>query len=58
MILDVLDILGVELPLGVLVLAVEFMSAVYSGYLLRLEETCAIGWVELMDLGAWVPLIK
>jgi hypothetical protein len=56
MILEVLECLEVELPLGVLGLAVEFTPKVCSGLQLRLEEIHATGRVEL--LGAWVPLVS
>ena len=45
---------GVELPLGFVGLAAEFVPKVCSGHQLRLEGTCATGQVEF--LGAWVPL--
>ena len=48
MVLGVLERLGVELPLGVVGLAVEFMPKVCSGHRLRLEGTCATGQVEFL----------
>jgi hypothetical protein len=54
-ILGVLEYLGVELPLGIVELAVEFVSKVFSGHQPRLEGTCATGQEEF--LGAWVPLV-
>ena len=44
-----------ELPLGVMRLAVEFALKVFSGHWLRPKGTCATGQVEF--LGAWVPLV-
>ena len=55
MILGVLEILGVELPLGIVGLAVEFEPKVCSGHRSRPEETRATGWAVF--LGAWVPLV-
>jgi hypothetical protein len=55
MILGVLECLGVDVPLGVMGLAAEFEPKVCSGHCLRLEGTCATGWVEF--LGAWVLLV-
>ena len=55
MVLGMLEHLGVELSLGVVGLAVEFVSKVFSGYQVRLEGTCATGQAEF--LGAWVPLV-
>jgi hypothetical protein len=45
----------VELPLGVVGLAAEFLSNVCSGHQLRQEGTCCTGQVEF--LGACVPLV-
>ena len=53
--LGVLELLGVELPLGVVLLAVEFALKICSGQRLRVDGTCAAGQVEF--LGAWVPLL-
>ena len=50
-----LEHLGVELPLGVVGLAVEFAPKVCSGHWPRPEGTCATGQVEF--LGAWVLLV-
>ena len=44
-----------ELPLGVVGLAVEFMLKVCSGHGPKLEETCATGQVEFLD--AWIQLV-
>ena len=55
LVLGVLEHLGVELPLGVVGLAAEFVPKVCSGHWLRPEGTCATGWVEF--LGAWVLLV-
>ena len=46
---------GVELPLGFVGLAAEFVPKVCSGHQLRLEGTCATGQVEF--LGDYVPLV-
>ena len=50
-----LEHLGLELPLGVVGLASEFMPKVSSGHWLRLEGTYAPGRVEF--LGVCVPLV-
>ena len=42
-VLGMLEHLGVELPLGVVGLAVEFVPKVCSGHQLRPEGTCATG---------------
>ena len=55
MILGVLEHLGVELPLGIVGLAVEFAPKVFSGHQPRQEETHATG--QMKFLGAWVPLV-
>ena len=44
-----------ELPLGVVGLAVEFVPKVCSGRRYRPEGTCATGWAEFRR--AWVPLV-
>jgi hypothetical protein len=44
--------LGVDLLLGIVELAAEFVPKFYSGHWPRSEETYATGWVEF--LGAWV----
>jgi hypothetical protein len=54
-VLGMLERLGVELPLGVVGLAVEFEPKVCSGHWLRSEGTRATGWVGI--LGAWVLLV-
>ena len=46
--LGVLDFLEVELSLGVVGLATEFMPKVCSGHQLRAEGTCATGWVKFL----------
>ena len=43
-----LEHLGVELPLGVVGLDVEFAPKVGSGHQLKSEGTYATGWVELL----------
>ena len=53
--MGMLEHLGVELPLGVVGLGVEFEPKVCSGHWLSLEGTCATSRVEF--LGAWVPLV-
>ena len=55
MILGMLEHLGVELPLGVVGLAVEFAPKVCSGHWPRPEGTGATGWTEF--LGALVLLV-
>ena len=40
-----LECLGMELPLGVVGLAIEFAPQVCSGHRPRLEGTCVTGWV-------------
>ena len=55
MILGVLELLGVELPLGVVGLTVEFVPKVCSGQPPRPEGTHATGLVEF--LGTWVLLV-
>ena len=54
-ILGMIEGLGVELPLGVVGLVVEFMPKVCSGHCLRPEGTCATVWMEF--LGAWALLV-
>ena len=49
-----LEHLGVELPLGFVGLAEEFVPKICLGHWLRLGGTRATVQVEL--LGAWVPL--
>ena len=44
-----------ELPLGVVGLAAEFVPKVCSGHWPSLEGTSATGQTEF--LGAWVPLV-
>ena len=56
MIVDVLECLGVELPLGVVGLTVEFAPKVCLRHRSRLEETHATGWAEY--LGAWVLMVS
>jgi hypothetical protein len=56
MILGGLERLGVELPLGVVGLAAEFVLKVCSGHWTRLEGSRAACLAEL--LGAWVPLVS
>jgi hypothetical protein len=51
----VLECLGVELPLGVVRLAAEFIPKVSSGHQLGSEGTHTTGWAEF--LGAWVLLV-
>ena len=53
-ILGILEHLGMERLLGIVGLAAEFATKVFSAYWLRQEGTCATGQVEF--LGAWVPL--
>jgi hypothetical protein len=50
-----LECLGMELPLGVVGLTVEFAPEVCSGHWTRPEGTCVTGWAEF--LSAWVPLV-
>ena len=45
-----------ELPLGVVGLAVELVPKVCSGHRPRLGGTCATGRAEF--LGAWIPLVS
>ena len=52
-ILGVLEQLRGDLPVGVVGLATEFESQIYSGHHRRPEGTSATAQVEL--LGAWVP---
>ena len=47
-ILGLLESLGVELPLGVVGLTVEFMLKVGSAHGPKLEGTCATGQVEFL----------
>ena len=54
-ILGMLECLGVELPQGVVELAVEFTLKICSRQWPRPEGTCATGQVDF--LGAWVPLV-
>jgi hypothetical protein len=51
-----LEHLGLEFPLGVVVLFVEFVSNVCSGHWLRLEGAHFPVWVDF--LGAWVLLVS
>jgi hypothetical protein len=55
-ILGVLEYLGVELPLGVVGLAVEFMPNVFSGLWPRLEGTGATGQAGFLH--PWIPLVS
>jgi hypothetical protein len=50
MILGMLEHLGVELPLGVVELAVEFIPKVCSGHWPRQEGPCATDRVEFLEL--------
>ena len=50
-----LECLGVELPLGVVELSVDFVPKVCSGHRTREEGTHASGHAKF--LGAWVPLV-
>lgn len=50
MILGILELMKVDLSLGVVGLASEFVPEVCSGHRLRPEETCATGWPS-----SWVP---
>jgi hypothetical protein len=54
-ILGMLDHLGVELPLSVVGLAVEFKPKVCSGHGPRTKGTHATGQAEFLN--AWVPLV-
>jgi hypothetical protein len=54
-ILGVLEYVEVELPLGVVGLAAEFLPEVCSGHQFRPEGTCATAPAE--SLGAWVLLV-
>ena len=56
MILGVLELLGVDLPVGIVGLAAEFMPKVCSGHQLRSEGTCATGCAQF--LGTWVLLVR
>ena len=51
-----LEHLGVELPLGVVGLAAEFVPKVFSGHQLTPGRTRVTCQVEF--LGAWVPIYK
>ena len=55
MVLGMLELLGVEFPLGVVGLAAEFTPKVCSGHQPTPEGTCATGQAEF--LGAWVSLV-
>ena len=55
MILGVLELLGTEIPLGIVGLAVEFVPKVCSQHRTRHEGTHATGQAEF--LGAYVPLV-
>lgn len=50
--LGVLELLGVEIPLGIMGLGVEPVPKVCSGHRLRLEGSHATGWVGFMCL--WI----
>ena len=55
----VVALAGVELPLGIVRLAVEFMLKVCSGHGPKLEETCATGQVEfLVPVSYWFQLLS
>ena len=55
MVLGVLEHLGVELPLSVVRLTVDFVPKVCSGHWPRQEGTSVTGWAEFLD--GQVPLV-
>ena len=55
MVLGMLELLGVEFPLGVVGLAAEFTPKVCSGHQPRPEGTCATGQSEFLHV--WVLLV-
>ena len=56
MILDVLECLGVELPLSVVGLAVDFMSKVCSGSNWK-EPVPLVGWSSWVPGSRWSQLL-